>query len=382
MTGSTSMAHVWDAPADAPMTSPATGDDALGRGRGGSHLGTWLLPSSGALASLLVVAPAASAATIPPSCAGLDAYRAAPSERANCGIKTFPRRGVSTLSDGGKRYEFVVDELDVTYNVPPANFDPLTASAAERRRYGVPPEPQTNDGEARALWLKAVHSEPVTPPDELLEFPVRMAQSSANWSGRLTMSGANTYTSALMRYDEPSDRGTSCGNAAASLWAGLGGSFSDNLAQNGTVIGTNLGGLQQHQAWFEILPQNAVGINLSATPGGRFKAETRWLGNGNFQFSFFNEATGQSSVLTVGGGAAPWSGTSADFIAERPEVSGAITPLTNFGAFNVHGATANGQAANTWFNDSITMYNGQTPLAATSDWNSNSGFAVYWKNCA
>lgn len=57
---------------------------------------------------------------------------------------------VATVVGGGSKYVYQLSGHTLTFNVPPANFDARTASAADLARYGLPARPA--GGSALAQW--------------------------------------------------------------------------------------------------------------------------------------------------------------------------------------------------------------------------------------
>jgi hypothetical protein len=268
--------------------------------------------------------------------------------------------------------------------VPPASFDPRTASADERARYGIPRRP--SDPTERARWDKAAAKASfVKPPAFLAQIPVKAGaavkatSNSLNWSGFVNTGGAGAFTQSAGTYAEPTDHGTSCSNNSAVFWVGIGGWFSGNLAQDGT--GINTPGLGQHQAWWEILPAFITPVNLFASPGQGFKAITTRQ-SGRWKFQLLNQATGQTQTIIVNSSA--YDGSSSEFIGERPSVGGQFTNLTNFGSFKWSNAQTNGAPAGNFANTNVNMVDTANNIMAgpnTTHPGSNGSFTDVWKRC-
>jgi len=77
----------------------------------------------------------------PRACVGLDVYRAASATRALCHVRTIPLSAVTERPDGGHDYQYEVGGSPITFGVPPAGFNAVTASRSEREAYGIPREP-------------------------------------------------------------------------------------------------------------------------------------------------------------------------------------------------------------------------------------------------
>jgi hypothetical protein len=351
--------------------------------RGALSKGHLVLIGSGAALAASLGLPAAALAA-PTDCnAPYDVYKVPAATLAACGVKTFPLQSQRPTSDGGTAYDYDVHGKTVSFMVPPAGFDPRSASADERAMYGIPHRP--SDPGAQAGWdHAAARASFLKPPEFLAVIPaqatsaVKAATGSLNWSGFTDLGGAGAFTQSTGVYTEPTDHGTACSNNSDVSWVGIGGWNSGNLAQDGT--GINTPGLGQHQAWKEILPASITPVNLYATPGQSFKATTHWLGN-RWQFVLYNEYTGQSQTINVN--SSSYDGSSSEFIGERPSVGGNFTNLTNFGHLNWSSAQTNGAPLQNFSHTGVNMYDTSNNLMAgpTTNPGSNGSFTDTWKRC-
>lgn len=329
----------------------------------------------------LALAGTGSSAAAASGCDAIDVYDATSAKVAACGARPVAAVSTTRHDDGGvtRSYRFE-DRTTAEMVAPPVDFDPLTAAPEELDRYGIPREP--SDPEGRAEWLKAAaKAHFVTPPDHLVQLPIRAANLyTQNWSGYVNY--ANTFTTASAEWVQPYDHGTSCGSANEATWVGLGGYNSSALGQNGT----NVNG----QAWWEVLPYAQVGMPLNATAGQKFKAETTWEpSNSRYKFWWYNTYTGAMTTLYRNEPSSHYDGSTADYIVERPRVSGSLTPLTNVGTVSftrTGSATAGGGSgtAAAFPSASIEMDNGSTVLATPGALNGAGAgdFGVTWKACA
>jgi hypothetical protein len=74
-----------------------------------------------------------------------------------CGLTVYPLTSTTTLPDGGRQYVYQgPDNAPITQDIPPAGFNAVTASAAERALYGLPPEPPASNPIARAHWVREI----------------------------------------------------------------------------------------------------------------------------------------------------------------------------------------------------------------------------------
>ena len=152
---------------------------------------------------------------------------------------------------------------------------------------------------------------------------------------------------------------------------------------NGTAH--NVPGVDNHQAWWEILPTFYImPINFSATAGYMFIASTRWTGDG-YRFYFYNYYNKTTTALDVDSTA--YSGDSAEAIAERPTMSnGHLAYLSNFGTLTFYYSQANGADFDTYPATSVrhgihmedVNFN---DMADPSDIGSGGYFTVHQQSC-
>lgn len=76
-----------------------------------------------------------------------------------CGLTVYPLITTIVLPDGGTRYVYQgPGNNPITENAPPAGFNAVSATAAERALYGIPPEPPVTNPIAHAHWLVEIDS--------------------------------------------------------------------------------------------------------------------------------------------------------------------------------------------------------------------------------
>lgn len=78
-------------------------------------------------------------------------YTVAKSFLQHCKDGVYPVQKVLSLKGGGNAYVYDVAGVRTTDLVPPAGFDPLTASASQLAEYGYPPRP--SGGQALKTWM-------------------------------------------------------------------------------------------------------------------------------------------------------------------------------------------------------------------------------------
>ena len=240
--------------------------------------------------------------------------------------------------------------MTVTNLIPPPGFRPETASAAQLDEYGFPPRP--TDPTLLASWQKEMSGwTGAAPPTPFLtETHTQVTantETSDIWAGYVITAEPNSlywFSQAEGWYYEPTFGPSRCANTSEVTWAGLGGYRnpynSGYLAQDGTAW--NSSGADNHQAWWEIVPHNALTpIGYYATPGVIMDVSVRNITNG-FRFWFYNYA-GQSMAFNVtkyGGFALAQS---AEVVIERPTVNGTPTNLANFQTLRVYESAAASQ---------------------------------------
>jgi hypothetical protein len=352
-----------------------------------------LAGSGAAVIGLTVTAGHAGAASAAPRATTLDCnssfdpYAYTQAQVSACGYQTFAQTSVTAMVGGGSSYQYTVNGVTVAFLVPPANFHPATATAAQLDEYGFPAKPAASDTSDLTTWTKQMTGwkGAVTPPPFLaVSNTTANTVYTQNWSGYAVTGGQGTYTHAEAWYVEPSFGGSVCSTNAEVTWAGIGGYYgsSDDLGQNGTAH--NVPGVGNHQAWWEIIPfYSIVPINFYGHAGYLFDASTRWLGNG-YRFYFYDYYSGTTDALNVDDAA--YSGDSAEAIAERPKVGNSFTNLSNFGTLEFQSTQANGVG--------LDQYSGSGPrhgvhmvdsggkdMADPSDITGGGSFGVSQKSC-
>ena len=202
----------------------------------------------------------------------------------------------------------------------------------------------------------------------------------------------HTYTSVDSKWWEPTFAPDSCQTTAFSQWVGLGGINQNKLGQDGTAF--NLPDAGAHQAWIaKVAPGdngNTVPVDLYATPGQQFFAETTWdPGNSRYDFVLVNEHTGAS--LTPHSSQVPsYDGSTAEVISEVPLIDGQWTYLSNFGHFLVdNDEAAYGNSSPVPFNQLtsvqnqiLNVFNGDTLMAGPGNFISGgSNFNMFFNAC-
>jgi hypothetical protein len=236
------------------------------------------------------------------------------------------------------------------YDLPPASFNPLTASDFEIEQWGLPPRPSITNATAYARWKKMVTSTRVTP---VLKFtnvyhgPARGAKmgaptknasagSSENWSGFVASEANGTFShnnsEVLLEYTIPAiyPASGSCSSAtyASSQWAGFDGWTSGDVLQAGTE--TNCG--NSDYAWYEWYPFAETELSLSVGAGDFMQLDVYYTTSSPYGHAvLLNEVTHQSTVVGFNPPAGTtYEGNSAEWIVERPTINGSLADLPNY----------------------------------------------------
>src|ERR1700733_1814803 len=130
---------------------------------------------------------------------------------------------------------------------------------------------------------------------------VQQAQSE-NWSGYVA--GANgqstTFKSVSGSWVVPTAKCASAtGPTYSAFWAGLGGaSDADALEQAGTEANCTSDGTASYYAWYELVPEAPVRIDLPVSAGDRISTTVDVDGT-SVSISLTDETTGQSFSKTL-----------------------------------------------------------------------------------
>jgi len=195
---------------------------------------------------------------------------------------------------------------------------------------------------------------------------------SPQWAGFVSMSnlllrqGVTTNISGSWTVPAVSP---SQGDTFSAVWVGIGGYGENTLIQTGTLQGYRNGGLTYY-AWYELLPSTAIRIeSMNVEPGDSMTASISLVNaNLNSWLIEINDVTsGESFSRTVVYNSARLS---AEWIVERPTVSGNITKCADFGSVtftdcqaSIDGVTG---PVSSFPGYQLVMYNDQTQLVKVS----------------
>jgi hypothetical protein len=214
--------------------------------------------------------------------------------------------------------------------------------------------------------------------------------SSANWAGYVA--NAPTDGSGFRKVSgswvQPS-ADPSAGDGYSAFWVGLGGDGQSNaLEQVGTQANVQ-DGQPVYYAWYELIPDPPVKLDLAIHPGDHIAASVAVDGT-NVTLSLTDQTTGQSHTQTVQVSNPDTS--SAEWIAEAPssvDGQGNATPLplADFGTANFTGsaATADGHTGtisdSAWSAQPVALSESSSATAQPSSLSSDgSAFSVAWQS--
>jgi hypothetical protein len=222
----------------------------------------------------------------------------------------------------------------------------------------------------------------IEPPDHLMSLPsLRMAppSTSGNWAGYLDYESSSYFHYTFMQFIQPAQLSSRCSSNSAAIWTGLGGVDSTAFGQNGTAMGQVMG---EYQAWFETDAGPVYALNMYGTPGSNFLVQTSYA-NGAYRYNFYNSHTGQNAVFFVND--SRFYGDAADYVVERPMISGSFTNLSNFGTLTVDDAlvTSGNVPISDYPTDRVTMVNSNdgVTLASPSALTNGDYFTVTQRSC-
>ncbi len=204
--------------------------------------------------------------------------------------------------------------------------------------------------------------------------------SSENWAGYVvggSGSSNESFKSVSGSWVQPTATCTS-GQSYAAFWIGLGGSGqSQSLEQDGTEADCSASGTPTYFAWYEMVPQAPVRVNMAIHPGDHMSSRVTVNGT-NVSFWLADQTTGATFSKTFQMSNPDTS--SAEWVAEAPSPCdqglSSCTPLSlaDFGTAQFSNATA-------------TDTNGHTGTISDPNWSasavtldpgaSTTGFAGY-----
>lgn len=241
--------------------------------------------------------------------------------------------------------------------MPPANFDPVTASDDALAYYGYPPRPDPNTAPgAYATWkmvmtgaTRRINSTFQTttifngPAKDLSTRPAKgngaRGTSSSNWSGYAIVDTSDpfktTNTTTYGAFVIPTAQqafGTTCsGNVYSSQWVGVDGDGSDDVFQAGIEADAGCSSTF-YSAWYEWYPNSETRISNFTVTAGDLIYVYIWntsLTEGDYYIADLTANTNTTAQFGAPNGT-HLTGNSAEWIVERPGVGGKLATLTNY----------------------------------------------------
>ncbi len=205
----------------------------------------------------------------------------------------------------------MVTLLVIAFAVPVVEAQSFTAA------YFSPNVPDQHPPNPRPSWAQA---------------PVRSGTYSLNWAGYVVASSFTTPAATVTMANGSWVVQTVAASRKptySAQWVGIGGFFDSTLIQTGTSS-DSASGATNYYAWYELLPasETQLGSGYPVSAGDRINALVFLVGVNSWN-------------ITINDLTRPWhfslivsyvsSQTSAEWIEERPAISGSLTTLANFG---------------------------------------------------
>lgn len=280
------------------------------------------------------------------------------------GLLALPLVGVNAFADTQAAEQLAPNRVATNLNgattsiAPPEYFNSIQAPAEDLAKYGFPPRPDAGtEPKAYASWSKAMLASktrivPHLEQTNVFHGPKRDSGTtsegtgtSSNWSGVVDFSGATSYNSTSSFYYLIADYVVPVAEQAfgactggwdwESSWVGIDGDGSGDVLQAGTEADAYCSGSTRssyYSAWYEWYPYGEVRIsNLPVSPGDDLFVEV-WHTSATQGYAYLvNYNTNQAVEV---GFTAPSGtklvGNSAEWVVERPGVSGGLATLTNY----------------------------------------------------
>jgi hypothetical protein len=267
----------------------------------------------------------------------------------NCPTGTIATKPVSVkpVAHRGVKYTFNIAGHAATEIVPPASFNPLTASRSELAEMNLPTRPSPDHG--LGTWLREMasykgfdtpalcQSKPLTrlhgsSPRAISPQAVDTHTSSYNWAGYINY--GRTYGKVVAHWTQNSAHTCNCsGPTDESTWVGLGGVNYPRLIQAGTDMYSS----NTPRAWWEYVGPNGSGVaeQVAGTVrvGDDIAAAVNW--NTSHTVATFGLTDNGTYLFNLSISLPSYyDGSTAEYINERPAVCSGNSchypTLTNF----------------------------------------------------
>jgi hypothetical protein len=257
------------------------------------------------------------------------------------------------------------------YDLPPAGFDPVTATDAELEQYGLPPRPPINDVTRYARWKTLVTATRVPPRLEFTKShhgPVQGLNqtsggaTSENWSGYVVDGSANppftgSNSQVYAQWVIPTVTQGICSGTFSWVvqWVGLDGFGQSDVLQAGSqeIVQNCKPNELDYATWYEWYPAGSTNIFIGGdrvNPSDYLEITVWYTTTSPHGHAYLLDGTtGKASSVGFNGGAADYKGATAEWIVERPEDDGNLTNLADYGTQAFFDAQANDALGGTYY---------------------------------
>jgi len=271
-----------------------------------------------------------------------------------------------------------------TFAPPPTDLDPLTASAADLIRFGLPRRPDENPellARYRNLYTrlkgKLRFVEPTFEIDANKTTHVQPGQTTAgtltsgNWSGGVVFAPqGQSFTWVQADWVCPNVYAPTQNRSYYNVnWIGIDGWGSGDVCQAGMVCSVT-NNSRTINPWHEWYPSSWVNItNLPILPGDMISMLicTGGAGSTSASISFANVSSGLAASYSITAPAGTkLAGNSAEWIAETPGINGQLAEMPDYGEVffsNSQAGLTNGSTVNGGTGSSINLVNGTTTVS-------------------
>jgi hypothetical protein len=162
------------------------------------------------------------------------------------------------------------------------------------------------------------------------------SSQSTNWSGYADTGGG--FSAVSGSWTQPAADCSGFSTSVTSFWVGIDGTGSSTVEQDGTVA-VCLFGTTHYFSWWEMDPTNVMQlVGYSVEPGDAITAAvTR---SGTSYTLTLTDSTHPADSFSTTQTCSDCDNASAEWIAEAPTVLFGVTPLANFGTWDLNNATA------------------------------------------
>ena len=156
--------------------------------------------------------------------------------------------------------------------------------------------------------------------------------TSSNWGG-YSVADASKFTDIKASWKEPTAKSTTSSAEYAAFWVGIDGYSSNSVEQLGTDSDCHGVGKPSYYAWYEMYPASSVSISTSkypVKPGDTLTAEVMRSGL-SYTLSITSSRGWSFSITKTG--SSTLKDSSAEWIAESPEICGSTCKLAKLADF-------------------------------------------------